>query len=110
MANSIEGKPFKVPICVAFNASSLWMAGMTGGIARIVRRKATPTSHSSTSAVKGAAREGLAGCWLIFAKRSGGKYREGLSVSKFLTSRELLAPRSNRHVKTRSEEHTSELQ
>ena len=58
IANSIDGSPVRMPICVAFSAKSSWMRGMTGGTAKMVNRKAVPTSHSSTSAVKMRARSG----------------------------------------------------
>ena len=51
MANSIDGRPVRMPIWVAFRFSSSWMSGMTGGTAKMVSRNAQPPSHSSTSAV-----------------------------------------------------------
>ena len=51
MANSIDGRPVRMPIWVALSLSSSWMSGMTGGTANMVSRKATPLSHNSMSEV-----------------------------------------------------------
>ena len=60
IANSIDGRPVRMPIWVALKDSSSWISGMTGGTANMVRRSATPASHSSTNAVRKRACKGAA--------------------------------------------------
>ena len=46
-ANSASGNPIKSPTCVSVMRSSRCTSGITGGMARIVMRMATPASQSS---------------------------------------------------------------
>ncbi len=48
-AKIASGRPISRPTCVSDMCSSLWMSGITGGMARIVIRIATPASQSRHS-------------------------------------------------------------
>jgi hypothetical protein len=56
-ANSIDGRPVRMPICVADIRNWSWISGITGGTARIVSRRALPASQSSSSAISARLRE-----------------------------------------------------
>jgi hypothetical protein len=50
--NRITGIPASTPTSVADKPKSALIIGMTGGIARMVKRRALPLSHRSTMATK----------------------------------------------------------
>src|SRR5262249_17983039 len=44
-ANRSDGRPVSTPTSVSLSARSSWISGMTGGTARMGRRRPMPTSH-----------------------------------------------------------------
>src|SRR5262245_6314669 len=49
--NSTGGSPDRMPTCVSLKDSSSWIARMSGGTARMVRRRPTPAIHSIATQV-----------------------------------------------------------
>src|SRR5262249_44129647 len=49
--NISTGSAERMPTCVPFRPRSAWIIAMTGGVARIVIRSATPTSQRRPAAV-----------------------------------------------------------
>ena len=58
-ASSIDGRPVRMPTCVADMCNWSWISGMTGGTDRMVSRRALPASQSSSSALSTRARENV---------------------------------------------------
>src|SRR5262245_45648181 len=95
MANSIDGRPVRIPTWVALRFISSWMIGMTGGTAKIVNRNAAPESHRSSNEFRSRARSGAV--------------RSFMDALRIFMGRELLANQIGEGMQTRVEFDSADL-